>query len=902
MNRKNPIIKRQELMPYLLISGISFLSVMIIVLIVFAVFGMAPFGNNGLLYRDGEIQMVDLFCWYKDVLTGKSSISYTFTKSLGGSNFSVFTYYLASPLSLLVVLFSKSDVPVFINVLFLLKSALAALFMGIYLTNRFEPDTKSKYFVSVILSVSYALNPFFISQSSNTMWLDGAYMLPLLLMGAEKIAQGKKNYLLLISAALVICFNWYSGIIDLMFCCFWFLFEFIRIRVAGKGEKKPLIKHLIVSAAHFAVSCICAVMIASAVLLPTLLKLSERTHGKGGLSMLADLSFIGNPKDTLLSYSFGMISLKGSVSLFAGSFVLLGICLLFIASAKPLKEKILYGVILLFTVLMYIWQPLVALFSMLRVVESFWYRYSYLGIFALVFLASAFYLDTDKGRIRSWMPVAAAAAFSVLVTVLLLVFPIRYEDQTFALAMAKLTSTGASFKLVPLISKIIFPLLISLIMCMIITNGNTHISLKKVYAGFMGILIVLEVSMGQLILADNYSTSNADTLSDYIKNEETLLGTISDDSFFRAVQTSYHSIHFGRFPASYNEPMAFGFNSVTSFVSDPDENTIVFMDKAGYAAHSATITATASENLATDSLMGVKYVILPSNAEDNSGLVKLNGIDGFKDVYLNLYAFPTAFVYSGSGDYDSFSSCPALYINDMAKRLTDVDKDLFVPAAITTIKADDSTVSYTLDLGEDYDPDKYILYANILTGTEDGAFLMVNGENYMTYSQFLSPSMVRIVSDEKEVTVGIWFNSDDALSLVKDAQFYLLDLSVLKEASESANKNAVSDFVLKDGYGRFTVNDAKEGDSLFLSVPLEKGWTITLNGQAVTPDIIGNTLMSIPLENGRNEIEMKYKVPYIDTGLWVTALGLLIFAAIIIYENLNIRKPSKTHPACKKHN
>ena len=242
MNRKNPIIKRQELMPYLLISGISFLSVMIIVLIVFAVFGMAPFGNNGLLYRDGEIQMVDLFCWYKDVLTGKSSISYTFTKSLGGSNFSVFTYYLASPLSLLVVLFSKSDVPVFINVLFLLKSALAALFMGIYLTNRFEPDTKSKYFVSVILSVSYALNPFFISQSSNTMWLDGAYMLPLLLMGAEKIAQGKKNYLLLISAALAICFNWYSGIIDLMFCCFWFLFEFIRISVAGKGEKKNIIK------------------------------------------------------------------------------------------------------------------------------------------------------------------------------------------------------------------------------------------------------------------------------------------------------------------------------------------------------------------------------------------------------------------------------------------------------------------------------------------------------------------------------------------------------------------------------------------------------------------------------------------------------------------------------------
>ena len=239
MISKNPIKRKQELMPYLLISGISFLSVIIIILIVFAVFGMAPFGNHGLLYRDGEIQMVDLFCWYKDVLTGKSSVGYTFTKSLGGSNFSVFTYYLASPLSLLVVFFNKSDVPLFINVLFILKAAVAALFMGIYLTYRFEPDTKSKYFVSVILSVSYALNPFFITQSSNTMWLDGAYMLPLMIMDAEKIAQGRKSYILPVTTALALCFNWYSGIIYLMFCCFWFLFEFIRVRIAGKEGKKP---------------------------------------------------------------------------------------------------------------------------------------------------------------------------------------------------------------------------------------------------------------------------------------------------------------------------------------------------------------------------------------------------------------------------------------------------------------------------------------------------------------------------------------------------------------------------------------------------------------------------------------------------------------------------------------
>ena len=889
-------------MPYLLISGISFLSTVIIILIVFAIFGMAPFGNHGLLYRDGEIQMVDLFCWYKDVLTGKSSIAYTFTKSLGGSNLSVFTYYLASPLSLLVVFFNKSDVPLFMNILFILKAALAALFMGIYLTYRFEPDTKAKYYVSVILSVSYALNPFFITQSSNTMWLDGAYMLPLILLGAEKIARGKKSYLLIITAALAICFNWYSGIIDLMFCCFWFLFEFIRIRLVEKNENKPFLKHFLTACAHFALSCICSLLIASTILVPTLMKLSERTHGKGGLSMLADLSFIGGVHDVLLNYSFGMISLKGSVSLFAGSFVLLGVCLLFIASANPLKEKIFYGIILLFTVLMYFWQPLVALFSMLRVVESFWYRYTYLGVFALIFLASTFYLGADKGKIRSWMPPVTAAVFSVFITVLLLLFPSRMADQMFAQSFADLTSTDAEYKIVPIVSKIVFPVLISLIMCLVITNGNTNKLLQKIYAGFMGLLIVLEVSFGQLILADSYTTANVGSISDYIRSEEKLLESINDDSFYRVLQTSYHSIHLSRFPASYNEPMAFGFNSVTSFVSDPDENTIVLMDKTGYAAHSATITATSSENLAADSLMGVKYVLLPVNAKDNTGLEKLTGTDGFKDIYLNPYAFPAAFVYSGSGDYDSTSSCPALYVNDMAKRLSNIDKDLFVPATYT-VSAEESSVIYSVDLGDDFDPAKYVLYANIPTKTDDGAKLTVNGEDYMYYSQFLSPSMVRIVSDEKNVTVGIRFNSgSDPMSLAEDAQFYLLDLSVLKEASEAANQRAADTIVLIDGYGKLTVDNAAAGDSLFISVPVEKGWTITRNGKEISCDVIGNALMSIPLENGRNEIEMNYQVPFMNTGNLVTVLGSLIFAAVIILEKINTRKPSKTHPACKKHN
>ena len=902
MTGKLSLQKKAEIMPYLWVSGISFAVTVIILLFVFAIFGLAPFGNHSLLYRDGEIQMIDLFCWYKNVLSGKSSIDYTFTKSLGGSNFSVFSYYLASPLSLLIVFFDKSQTPLFMNILFLLKAAIASCFMGIYLTDRFGPDNRSRYFVSVILSVSYALNPFFITQSSNTMWLDGAYMLPLMILGTEKIARGKKSYLLLVSTALAICFNWYSGIIDLLFCCFWFLFELIRFKISEECEKGTFFKHFLKAVLHYGASCIIALLTASVILVPTLLKLSERTHGKGGLVMLKDFSMIGNITNALLSYSFGNISFMGSVSLFAGSFVLLGIILLFIASAKPLKEKFLYGAFLLFTVMMFFWQPLVALFSMLRVVESFWYRYSYLGIFALIFLASTFYLDKNSSKIKAWMPPVSAVIFSGIVTVLLFVLPVRFEDQKFAYTFGKLISINADYKIVPLISKIIFPLLISLIMCMIVTNGNTSRILKKIYAGFMGLLLITEACLGQLVLADIYSTDNTSSISDYMKNEETLLSSLKDQDFYRVLQTSYHSIHLSRFPASYNEPMAFGFNSVTSFVSDPDENTIVFMDKCGYAAHSATITATSSENLATDSLLGVRYAILPSGASDNSGLTKLNGTDGFKDIYLNPYALPVAFVYSGTGDYESLSDIPALYVNDMYSKLTGTERDIFIPL-LYDVSSEEQSVSYSVKFKEDYDPDKYILYANIPTNTDAGARLLINGSEYIYYSQFLAPSMVRIPTNDKETTVTVEFgNGSDPLSLVKEAQFYLLDLSALEEASSFAKNRAVTDYILKDGYGRFTVENAKDGESLFVSVPVEKGWTITRNGEKISCSIIGNALMSIPLENGQNTIEISYKVPFKDTGILVSAIGLLLFISVAAIEKVNKNKSSKTHPACKKRN
>ena len=181
------------------VALVSLCSVTILYGLIYMVAGLAPFGDKSLTYRDGNFQYLDLLMYYKDVLAVNDSINYTLGKSLGGSNFAVFTYYLASPVTLLVALFDKSDMATCFNLMFLIKASLAACFAAIFIDLRFNANKTiaEASFVTVMLSVSYAMSQYMISQSSNIMWLDGVIMLPLMALGVSRAIDRKPLCLIL---------------------------------------------------------------------------------------------------------------------------------------------------------------------------------------------------------------------------------------------------------------------------------------------------------------------------------------------------------------------------------------------------------------------------------------------------------------------------------------------------------------------------------------------------------------------------------------------------------------------------------------------------------------------------------------------------------------------------------
>lgn len=152
----------------------SFSITFLLMLILFWHYGYAPFGGNSMASHDASVQYLDFYSYFKDVLSGKNNITYTFSKTLGGNNIGVFSYYLTSPFMLLCVFFKKTQLHAFFDVLVMLKLSTASFTFCWFLTGRFHKhfsagNTSIKNFSMVILSVSYGLCQYSIAQSCNLM-------------------------------------------------------------------------------------------------------------------------------------------------------------------------------------------------------------------------------------------------------------------------------------------------------------------------------------------------------------------------------------------------------------------------------------------------------------------------------------------------------------------------------------------------------------------------------------------------------------------------------------------------------------------------------------------------------------------------------------------------------------
>lgn len=201
------------------LSVTSFIIILLFLIVCFSLLGIKPFGNKLLLLGDSYGQYVPFLSLFKEkTLSDAGYISnffYTWKVGLGANYLLLFFYYLASPFNIILLLVSKSGIVGAITIIIILKIALSAASFSYYLSKKESFD--GKRFAIVVLSVGYALSGFVCGYFWNIMWLDSLIMFPLVMMGLEKLLNGNKPFMYIVTLCFTIYLNFY---IAFMICIF----------------------------------------------------------------------------------------------------------------------------------------------------------------------------------------------------------------------------------------------------------------------------------------------------------------------------------------------------------------------------------------------------------------------------------------------------------------------------------------------------------------------------------------------------------------------------------------------------------------------------------------------------------------------------------------------------------
>ncbi|MGX8691988.1 MAG: YfhO family protein, partial [Eubacteriales bacterium] len=336
---------------------LSFGGAIVVYILICIAYRMIPFGDVTILRMDLYHQYGPLLAELYDRITHGGSLAYSWQTGGGGNFLGNLFNYLSSPISILVILLlGHKNMPVAIGVIIMLKAAFSAAFFTYYLKK--SPQFRKHNPITAGFGLLYAFSGYFVAYYWNIMWMDGMMLLPLIVLGVERIIEERRPLLYCLSLALLLVSSYYMAYMTAIFLVLYFFTYYFghhsfsdttRELAVPEGAKPSVWKR--VRANRFAASffsCILyaaiAGLLAAFALLPTYFALETCSATSG--TFPEDFQSYFNFFD-FLSNHFGdlepTIRSSGDVVLpnvFCGVGTLMLVILYFYVKSVPLKEKV----------------------------------------------------------------------------------------------------------------------------------------------------------------------------------------------------------------------------------------------------------------------------------------------------------------------------------------------------------------------------------------------------------------------------------------------------------------------------------------------------------------------------------------------------------------------------------
>ena len=372
MNRQN--WKKQHA---LILTG-SFLIPVILMGAYFAYRQMAPFGPSSLLTVDLGQQYVDFFAYFRNIiLHHPSALFYSFSKGLGGEMLGTNAYYLFSPLNLILLFFPGKWLTSGIMVLTLVRYGLAGLtFAWLLLRTRLQNGFRIWAF-----STAYALNGWMIANQLNMIWLDAMIILPLIIWGLLKLIHDGRLGTYIAWLAVMMIDNYYMA---WMICLFTILVVLWQLPTLADWRTR------LRATGRYLASSVASAGIAAITLLPTFYALttSKGTYTETAISSKLEyqpLKMLG--KLVPGSFDFNQMP-SGQPNIYIGMLLMIGAGLYFFNSRVKWSQRLVAGLVTIFFILSFCYEPLDLLWHAGQFPVWYPYRFSFIFAFWCILLAA----------------------------------------------------------------------------------------------------------------------------------------------------------------------------------------------------------------------------------------------------------------------------------------------------------------------------------------------------------------------------------------------------------------------------------------------------------------------------------------------------------------------------------
>ena len=882
----------------------AFLATAGTMLIIYLCNSMAPFGDKTILRMDLYHQYGPLFAeLYERVMKG-ASLTYSWVSGLGSCFLGNYFNYLSSPIGAIIMFFGHKNMPEAIASMILIKAALSASTFTYYL----KRSLKSQSFASTAFGIMYAFCAYMLAYYWNVMWLDAMVLLPVVLLGIERIINHGKPVTYIIGLALSMFSNYYMSYMLCIFSVIYFIYYFavnnsIYSLVNTRVKTKSLIEKLannkfLRTGTIFALASFAAAGLMACVLLPvySVLKSSSATSG----TFPKDFSTYFNFYDFFANHFAGLTTTIRSSgddvlpNVYCGVLTIILAPLYFFTRSISKKEKIatltLLGVLYISfnaNMLNYIWHGF-------HFPNDLPYRQSFIYSFVLLVIAYKTFIRIREFKTRHFAVVGAA----------LLAFVILTEE---------LTSKNVTD------STIIFTMILIVLYVLILTIFKD----KKYQAASVAALLVVCVC-SEAVMCDttamSISVDKTPYVSDYNEFEDIkgTLDTIEDGKFYRMELTDLRT---------RMDPSWYYYNGVSVFSSMATEIVSNLQDDLGMMSNRINSYTYNPQTPIYNMMFALKYLVNNEtpNVLSTPYYTSVTQNDKF-EAFRNEYYLPVAYRVNkevaewATEDYISnwqleTSSDPFQLQGEFFNLATGLGNPFerlnvsyITYSNIVPFTEDISATSFYFQKDNSNADASTTFYVN--TEKEGNVYFGfdVSGANGKDVTINSSLGVITHSADQECVldlgryseneTISITVPYDEASGTVK-IFVYTLNDKVFSKGYDKLSEGQILTEVFEDNYIKGTVVSNADG-VLYTSIPYDKGWSVYIDGEKVQEDDmlkIGQAMLGVNISRGSHTVEFEYNAPGLSLGIKISLFSMII---LLILAFLNKRRRKLLLPAFPK--